>query len=202
MAQFTDVIQHLPSRKQTVTWPSSVDPWHAATDLDESKGDQVGFDFFFSSGVTRGLPTMVPIAMLYSTPDEAAAEIAYLYKRHYPISWIEMGEEADGQHMLPGGLWRAVPAIRQRRFIGWSPKPNWAVRLLKASTKTSRSGRIREGRVSWLGRFLDYLKAHGRMSDFTFFSFEHYPFNACKNPWSDLYREPGHRRSHSAGLER
>src|ERR1700733_9944346 len=22
-------------------------------------------------------------------------------KRHYPISWIEMGEEADGQHMLP-----------------------------------------------------------------------------------------------------
>jgi hypothetical protein len=28
------------------------------------------------------------------------------------------------------------------------------------------------------------------MKDFTFFSFEHYPFDACKNPWSDLYREP------------
>ena len=99
--QFNDDVTHFPSRNQTVTWPSSVDPWHAATDMDESRGDQVGFDFFFTSGVTRGLPTMVPIAMLYSTPEDAANEIAYLYKRHYPISWIEMGEEADGQHMLP-----------------------------------------------------------------------------------------------------
>jgi len=99
--QFNDSITHFPSRQQTVTWPSSVDPWHAASDMDESRGDQVGFDFFFTSGVTRGLPTMVPIAMLYSTPEDAASEIAYLFKRHYPISWIEMGEEADGQHMLP-----------------------------------------------------------------------------------------------------
>src|ERR1700733_5927372 len=99
--QFNDYVTHFPSRNQTVTWPSSVDPWHAASDMDESRGDQVGFDFFFTSGVTRGLPTMVPIAMLYSTPEDAANEIAYLYKRHYPISWIEMGEEADGQHMLP-----------------------------------------------------------------------------------------------------
>ena len=99
--QFTDLVEHLPSRMQTVTWPSSVDPWHAAPDLDEALGDQVGFDFFFHSGVTRGLPAFVPIAMLYSTPDDAAAEIAYLYKRQYPIAYIEMGEEADGQHMLP-----------------------------------------------------------------------------------------------------
>ena len=52
------------------------------TDLDYSRGDQVGFDFFFKSGITRGLPTMVPIAMLYATPEDAANEIAYLYKRH------------------------------------------------------------------------------------------------------------------------
>jgi hypothetical protein len=39
---------------------------------------------------------MVPIAMLYATPEDAAAEIAYLYKRRYPVSWIEMGGEADG----------------------------------------------------------------------------------------------------------
>ena len=76
------------------------------------RGDQIGFDFFFTCGVTRGLPTMVPIAMLYATPEDAANEIAYLYKRNYPISWIEMGEEADGQHMLPGRLRRAVPPVR------------------------------------------------------------------------------------------
>jgi len=44
---------------------------------------------------------MVPIAMLYDTPENAAAEIAYLKKRGYPISYVEMGEEADGQFMLP-----------------------------------------------------------------------------------------------------
>src|SRR5450755_2891889 len=60
--QFNDYVTHFPRRQQTVTWPSSVDPWTAATDLDESRGDQVGFDFFFNSGVTRGLPTVVPIA--------------------------------------------------------------------------------------------------------------------------------------------
>jgi hypothetical protein len=48
------------------------------------------------------------------------------------------------------------------------------------------------GRVSFLGRFMDYLKAHGHLSDFTFFSFEHYPFMEKDNiaSWNDLYQEP------------
>ena len=45
---FNDYVTHFPSRDQTITWPSSVDPWTASTDLDESRGDQVGFDFFFN----------------------------------------------------------------------------------------------------------------------------------------------------------
>ena len=187
--QFTDVVTHLPSRKQTVTWPSSVDPWHAATDLDQSKGDQVGFDFFFSSGVTRGLPTMVPVAMLYSTPEDAAAEIAYLYQRHYPISWIEMGEEADGQHMLPedyGALYLQF-ATAIHKLV---PDAKLGGPSFEGVSEDVEVWPDSQGRVSWLGRFLDYLKAHDRMKDFTFFSFEHYPFDACKNPWSDLYREP------------
>ena len=188
--QFIDVVKHSPNRKQTVTWPSSVDPWHAATDLDESKGDQVGFDFFFSSGVTRGLPAIVPIAMLYSTPEDAAAEIAYLYKRHYPISWIEMGEEPDGQHMLPedyGALYLQFAAAIHRLV----PEARLGGPSFEGVNEDVEVWPDAQGRVSWLGRFLDYLKAHDRMSDFTFFSFEHYPFDACKNPWSDLYREPG-----------
>ncbi len=44
---------------------------------------------------------MIPIAILYATPEDAANEIAYLYKRKYPLSWIEMGEEPDGQRVLP-----------------------------------------------------------------------------------------------------
>ena len=31
---FNDYVTHFPSRDQTITWPSSVDPWHGASDLD------------------------------------------------------------------------------------------------------------------------------------------------------------------------
>jgi F5/8 type C domain len=187
--QFTDLVKHLANRAQTVTWPSSVDPWHAATDLDESKGDQVGFDFFFSSGVTRGLPAIVPIAMLYSTPEDAAAEIAYLYQRQYPISRIEMGEEPDGQKMLPedyGALYLQFAAAIHRLV----PDAKLGGPSFEGTNEDVEVWPDAQGRVSWLGRFLDYLKAHNRMKDLTFFSFEHYPYEACKNPWSDLYREP------------
>jgi hypothetical protein len=187
---FNDVITHLPNREQTTTWASSTDPWHAASHLDESRGDQIGFDLFFTSGITRGLPTMVPIAMLYSTPEDAAAEIAYLYRRHYPISWIEMGEEADGQHMLPedyGALYlqfaRAIHRLVPQARLGGP--------AFEGTTDDVEVWPDQAGNVSWLGRFLAYLKAHRRLQDFTFFSFEHYPFQD-KNapPWNDLYLEP------------
>jgi hypothetical protein len=41
-----------------------------------------------------------------------------------------------------------------------------------------------------MGRFIDYLKEHGRLNDLSFVSFEHYPFPPCEVAWSDLYREP------------
>jgi hypothetical protein len=47
-----------------------------------------------------------------------------------------------------------------------------------------------KGRISWLGRFVDYLKEHRRLSDLAFVSFEHYPYPPCDITWSDLYREP------------
>jgi hypothetical protein len=40
---------------------------------------------------------------------------------------------------------------------------------------------------------VDYLKAHGRLNDFTFFSFEHYPYQDRPTySWADLYPEPGY----------
>src|SRR5205823_316658 len=47
-----------------------------------------------------------------------------------------------------------------------------------------------QGRTSWMGRFVDYLKAHGRLGDLTFVSFEHYPFERCDITWKSLYQEP------------
>jgi hypothetical protein len=190
--KFTDIVKHMPNRHQTITWPSSVDPWHSASDLDYRRGDQIGFDFFFDSGVTRTLPTMVPIAMLYATPEDAANEIAYLYKRKYPISWIEMGEEADGQRMLPedyAALYvqfaRAIHKLVPQARLGGPP--------FEGTPGDVDGWADADGRVSFLGRFVDYLRAHHALQDFTFFSFEHYPCmgtHLCGD-WDSLDMEPG-----------
>ena len=47
-----------------------------------------------------------------------------------------------------------------------------------------------QGRTSWMGRFVDYLKSHGRLADLAFVSFEHYPFEPCDITWKSLYSEP------------
>jgi hypothetical protein len=188
--QFTDIVKHLPSRQQTITWPSSVDPWHAASDLDYGRGDQIGFDFFFTCGVTRGLPAMIPIALLYATPEDAANEIAYLYKRKYPISWIEMGEEADGQRVLPedyASLYIQF-ATAIHKLVPNAPLGGPA---FEGTAGDVDSWADANGKVSFLGRFVDHLKIRGRLQDFKFFSFEHYPcYNRPCNEWSSLYDEP------------
>jgi NedA-like, galactose-binding domain len=190
--RFADVVKHVPSREQTVTWPSSVDPWHAASDLDYSTGDQVGLDFFFRCGVTRGLPAMVPVAVLYTTPEDAANEIAYLHKRGYPISRIEMGEEPDGQRVLPEDyatlyiqFARAIHALVPGAPLGG---PSY-----EGTPADVDSWADANGKVSFTRRFLDYLAARDHLMDFTFFSFEHYPcFDRGCAEWSSLYDEPAY----------
>jgi hypothetical protein len=188
--RFQDVVRHSADGQQTATLCSSVDPWHEPSDLDEKAGDQVGLDLFYTCGVTRGLPAMVPVAMIYSTPEDAAAEMAYLEKRHYPISYVEMGEEPDGQYMLPedyGALYlQFASAIHQV-----NPKLKLGGPAFQGVNSDVEVWQDAEGRVSWLGRFIDYLKAHGRLNDLAFFSFEHYPYEPCDISWSDLYNEPG-----------
>ncbi len=187
--EFHDIVRHTPDQEQTVTYCSSVDPWHEPSDLGSTKEAQMGFDLFYTSGVTRGLPAMIPVALLYDNPENAAAEIAYLEKRNYPISYVEMGEEADGQFMLPedyGAL-----------YLQWATALHRVDPTLKLGgpSFTGENHDIEvwpnaDGKVSWTGRFIDYLKQHGRMSDLAFFSFEHYPYEPCKIPWGSLYDEP------------
>jgi hypothetical protein len=186
---FHDILRHTPDQEQTTTYCSSVDPWHRPSDLGSTKQAQMGFDLFFTSGVTRGLPAMVPVAMLYDTPDNAAAEMAYLEKRSYPISYVEMGEEADGQYMLP----EDYAAL----YLQWATAIHRVDPALKLGgpsfqgvNKDIEVWPDGNGKVSWTERFVDYLRQHGRMNDLAFFSFEHYPFDPCKTPWGMLYDEP------------
>ncbi|MGO9088786.1 MAG: discoidin domain-containing protein [Terriglobales bacterium] len=192
--EFTDLLHHSPDQKQTLTLCSSVDPWHQVSDLYVApdrmeSGDQPGFDLFFTSGITRGLPAIIPIAMLYSTPEDAAAQMAYIKKRGYPVSYIEMGEEADGQYMLPEDY-----ATLYLQFATALHRIDANFKLggpaFEGVTEDIKAWPDAQGRTSWFGRFLDYLKAHGRLQDLAFMSFEHYPYDGCETPWKNLYQEP------------
>jgi hypothetical protein len=186
--QFLDLVKHVAGENQTVTLVSSIDPWHSEADLN-NRSIQTGFDLFFSSGYTNHLPAMIPVSMVYATPEDSAAELAYIRKRGYPISYVEMGEEPDGQFMLPEDY--ATLYLQ------------WAAALHKVDPQLKLGGPVFEGvnddikvwpdsngKTSWLGRFIDYLKSHNRLNDLSFVSFEHYPIEPCNVNWSDLYHEP------------
>jgi F5/8 type C domain len=179
-----------PAERRTTYCVSSIDPWHSSEDVNDGGPYQhSGFDVFFTSGLTNNLPAMIPVTMLYGTPDDAAAQIAYIEKRGYRIGYIEMGEEPDGKH--------AMPEDYAALYL------QWATAIHKVDPKLKLGGPIFEGvnedihvwpdaqgRTSWMGRFVDYLKAHGRLSDLSFVSFEHYPFEPCAITWKTLYTEP------------
>jgi len=184
-------VSKAPTEKLTTYCVSSIDPWHSAEDVNDSGSYQhTGFDLLFTSGLTNNLPAMVPVTMLYGTPEDAAAQIAYIEKRGYNLGYVEMGEEPDGKHAMPedyGAL-----------YI------QWATVLHKVDPKLKLGGPVFEGvneditlwpdaagKISWMGRFVDYLKSHHHLDDLAFVSFEHYPFEPCEITWKTLYTEPG-----------
>ena len=189
-SDFVDVAKDGPKEQPPTYCSSSIDPWHSAGDVNATGSYQhSGFDIFFTSGLTNNLPAMIPVTMLYGTPEDAAAQIAYIEQRGYPIGWIEMGEEPDGKHALPedyGAL-----------YIQWAdalhkvdPKLKLGGPVFEGVNEDIRVWPDAQGRTSWMGRFVAYLKAHGRLSDLAFVSFEHYPFEPCHITWKTLYDEP------------
>ena len=187
--KFHDVVRHTPDQDQTATWCSSIDPWHESRDLDEKAGEQVGFDRFFTSGITRGLPAMIPIAMLYSTPEDAAAELAWLKRRGYPVSYVEMGEEPDGHYTVPEDY-----AALYVQFAAALHKVDAGLKLggpiFTGQNEDILTWPDAQGNTSWTGRFISYLRAHNKLGELAFFSFEHYPIEPGRISWSSLYDEP------------
>ena len=179
-----------PDERRTTYAVSSIDPWHAAGDVDDGGAYQhTGFDLFFTSGLTNNLPAMIPVTMLYGTPDDAAAQIAYIERRGYAIGYIEMGEEPDGKHAMPED-YGALYLQWARALHTVDPKLRLGGPIFEGVNEDIRLWPDAQGRTSWMGRFVDYLKAHGRLSDLAFVSFEHYPFEPCDITWKSLYSEP------------
>jgi hypothetical protein len=154
---FKDLLQHSPDQKQSLTYCSSVDPWHEPSDLYVApdrmeSGDQPGLDLFYTSGITRGLPAVIPVAMLYGTPEDSVAQMTYLKLRGYPVWYVEMGEEPDGQYMQPEdyGAFYLQWATALHRVIRTS---NWEGQSLRASPKTSKPGRTPMARAHGLAVF-------------------------------------------------
>jgi len=120
---------------------------------------------------------MIPISLLYGTPDGAAAQMEYLKKRGYPISYVGMGEEPDGQDMLPEDY---AELYLQFATAMHKVDPNLKLGgpVFEGVNEDIKVWPDAQGRTSWFGRFLDYLKARNRISDLAFMSFEHCPLSA------------------------
>jgi F5/8 type C domain len=178
--RFVDRVRHAKHRnRQTLIWVSSTDPWHRAIDRNPAT-EQIGFDAVYATGLTRGRPMLTPIALLYGTPEDSAAEVRYLRKRGFAVTHIEMGEEPDGQKVDPEDYaalyrqWaRAIHAVDPSLQLG-GPAFQSTIDRTPAWTDA-------QGRTSWIGRFVDDLREHEQLGDFSFFSFEWYPFDdLCK----------------------
>src|SRR5438552_13794301 len=155
--RFHDHISHAPDRyRQTVIYVSSTDPWHRAEDIDY-KIEQPGLDFISRSALTNGLPVLLPVGVLFDTPENATAEISYLSKRQYPLEGIELGEEPDGQWASPEdyaalytGIARRLTAVNPHLKLGGPSLQNFDGQLLTWPDAS--------GNRSWMNRFLKCIR--------------------------------------------
>ena len=197
-----DVIEHGASNtNQTLMTVSSTDPWHRAIDRDP-KSAQPGFDRVMASGLGRGNPVLIPVPVLYNTPENAAAEIRFLQSRGFPLGRVELGEEPDGQGVSPehygalylqfAGVVHGIDPALVTGGPGFQSEVNGWNTLADAG-----------GQRSWMKRFLAYLRERRRLDDFGFFSFEWYPFdNLCEAPAGQLMQQPGLMRKVFTYLDR
>jgi len=186
--RFHDHIRHAPDRhRQTIIYTSSTDPWHRAEDIDYDT-EQPGLDFVLRSKLINNLPVLVPVGVLYDTPDNADAAIQYLLRRNYNLEGIELGEEPDGQWVSPedyatlyAGVARRVADLKSPLKIGGPSLQNFGDQLLTWGDAS--------GNRSWMNRFLKYIRGIG--VPFDFLSFEFYPFdNVCADPAPQLLKIP------------
>lgn len=129
-----------------------------------------------TSGLTTGRALLTPVSMLYGTPPDAAAELAYLRARHAPVRRVEMGEEPDGQLMQPedyASLFAQFAPRLERAYPGISlGGPDFATEIPDWQTWPNA-----HGRSSWVGRWVAELRSEHALGRLGFFSFEWYPYD-------------------------
>jgi hypothetical protein len=172
---FDDHVAHSQNKKQTLCYVSSTDPWHREYDRDP-KVEQPGIDRIFQSGITRGLPVMLPVPVFYDTPENGAALAGYVRKSRYPVGRWELGEEPDGQRIDPrdfGALYaqsaRAIRAVAPDAVMGG---PSFVTADVQPNDLAYRFDKR-----WWIRDFIGELKRRRQGGDLRFLSFEWYPFD-------------------------
>lgn len=188
----TDLLRHGTSRTtQSITYASSTDPWHRATDIDLDL-EQAGFDRVVKSGLTNGEPMMIPVPVLFSTPEDGANELRFLNSRGYAYDRVELGEEPDGQYVTPEDYaslylrWAtALHVAAPNATLGGPSSQSPESQLMMAWPEDSAG-------APWMTRFLAVLERRHRLDDFGFLSFEWYPFDdVCAPSAPQLASAPG-----------
>lgn len=177
-----DLTIHAPNAaRQTHAYVSSTDPWHRAIDRDPDV-EQPGIDLMFSSGITRRFPMLLPVGVLYDTPDNAAALLRYVRRRQYPVPRVELGEEPDGQYVSPDDFAALyMQTARALHAVDPTVRPG-GPSFQSAETDVMMTWKQGNDTLPWLRHFVDALRAHAQLGDFTFLSFEWYPFDTVCGP--------------------
>ena len=173
---FDDHVIHRPGKTQTLCYVSSTDPWHRACDRDP-RTEQPGLDRIARCGITRGLPIMLAIPVLYDTPENGAALAAYAKRSPIQVSRFELGEEPDGQRVDPrdfGALYaqtaRLISKTDPTAVMGG---PSFVT--LDANRADDQTYRF--DKRWWIRDFRRELRRQGQGDAFRFLSFEWYPFD-------------------------
>ena len=178
---FIDHVVHAPGKGQTIVYVSSTDPWHREGDRDP-KVEQPGIDLLEECGITRGLPIMTALPVLYDTPQNAAALADYVHRSGYPVNRTELGEEPDGQRVDPrdfGALY-AQTALEARKVAPEIIMGGPSFVTVDVDGRDDKTYRF--DKRWWIRDFLSELKRRGQIRDFRFLSFEWYPFDDVDGP--------------------
>ena len=151
---------------------------------------------------------MIPVPVLFSTPEDGANELRYLVHRGYAFDRVELGEEPDGQYITPEDYaslylrWsRALRGIAPHATLGGPSFQSPESQIMMAWPEDSAG-------APWMTRFLSVLQQRNRLGEFGFLSFEWYPFDdVCAATAPQLASSPGRlsdalRRLHEQGVPR
>ena len=143
----------------------------------DPKVEQPGIDLLYRCGITRGLPLMLALPVLYDTPENASGLATYVQRSGYPVSRHELGEEPDGQRIDPRdfGVLYAQVSRRVRKAVPDAVMGGPSFVTLDVESGDDQTYRF--DKRWWIRDFLGELKRRNQSQDFRFISFEWYPFD-------------------------